>query len=391
MKTDSMRRKLFFIFLLFFLTAILNSCVERYRPLIDKYDNLLVIDGNITNLPGPYTVRLSRSAPLHNLEFIPVTDCELTISDNTGNSEVLLAVEPGIYQTSPSGIQGVVGREYKISILLPDGNTYESDFEELKKAVELDSVYAQIEYRENETVDHTTVGYQFYLDTKMADAEKNYFLWNLNATYHYQSDYTIRWVYIDTLEWFHGPWRLYNCWIDDPISEIFIYSTEGLSSSLVTAFPLHFVNTETRRLSVKYSLFVKQFTISQRAYTFFKGLKENTDQGSLYEQQPSQIRGNVKNINDINEPVLGYFLTAGLHEKRIFVDRPKYPVDHYYYTCELTEGIFDDYADLMWMGWHEVPVYVIETPGGRRAVPHQACVDCRRHGGTIEKPDFWID
>lgn len=386
-----MFRKVFFISSILLFAFGLNTCVERFRPNIDKYDNLLVIDGNITNQPGPYTVRLSRSAPLHNLEFIPVTECELTIFDNTGNSEILVSVAPGIYQTSPSGIQGIVGREYKISIQLPDGKAYESDFEELKQAVELDSVYAQIEYREGESVDHTLAGYQFYLDTKVVTAETNYFFWSLEATYHYQSDYTIRWIWEGTLEWFHGPWKLYNCWIDDPISDIFVFNTKGLVTPRVTAFPLHFVNTDTRRLSVKYSLLVKQFTVSQHAYAFFEGLKENTDQGSLYEQQPSQIRGNIKNINDINEPVLGYFLIAGLDQKRIFVDRPKYPVHHYYYKCELNEGVFDAYADLMWMGWHKIPVYVIETPGGRRGVPNQTCVDCRLKGGTIEKPDFWID
>ena len=386
-----MFRKVFFISSILLFAFGLNSCVERFRPNIDKYDNLLVIDGNITNQPGPYTVKLSRSAPLHNLEFIPITDCQVSIFDNTGISEVLVPVDAGVYQTSPSGIQGIVGRQYKISIQLPDGNIYESDFEELKQAVELESVYTQIEYREDETVNHTLAGYQFYLDTKKADTEANYYFWSLEATYQYQSDYTIRWIYRDTLEWFHAPWKYYNCWTTDPLSDIYVFNTEGLITPVITAFPLHYVNTETRKLSVRYSLLVKQFTISKQAYSFFEGLQDNTGEGSLYSQQPTQIRGNVFNIDNAGEPVLGYFLIAGLHEKRLFVDRPKLPVHFYYSQCQLTEADFEAYAQLPWYASAEFPYFAIETPGGRRAVPNQACVDCRRKGGMVEKPDFWID
>lgn len=370
-------------------TLLLSSCVERFRPELDKYDDLLVVDGQITNLPPPYIVRLSKSSPLYTQETEAVTDCEVIISDDIGTDEILSEVEPGVYQTDSLGIQGIIGRQYKISIRLGNGSYYESDFEELKHPVELDSVYAQIEHREAGGYDHTLDGYQFYLNTKEAPSDTNYLLWNLEAIYHYQSDYTIRWVWEGTLEWFHAPWKYYNCWIDDPISDIFVLSTSGLNSPNVNAFPLHFVDTETRKLSVKYSLLVKQFTINEEAYAFYEGIQNNSDQGSLYEQQPGQIRGNVHNTSNMSEPVLGNFLVAGVHQKRIFVDPLLWPSQYYYSKCVLNEGDFDDYADLLWLGWHEIPVYVIETPGGRRAVPNQSCVDCRRKGGTVEKPDFW--
>lgn len=34
------------------------------------------------------------------------------------------------------------------------------------------------------------------------------------------------------------------------------------------------------------------------------------------------MTGNVKNQDDPDEPVLGYFLVAGMDEKRIFLQRP---------------------------------------------------------------------
>ena len=380
------------LFLVFFLLAFLFSCKESYWPELDKYENVLVVDGLITNEPGPYTVRLSFSSPIDSAKFIPYTNCQLIISDNTGNSEALTESEPGIYMTSDLGIQGIIGRKYKLEIHTTDNKTYESLFEELKAPVGIDSVYAEIEYRQDVNYDYDLVGYQFYLNTELAEQDTNFYFWRADATYHYQSDFTIRWYYDGQLNWFHGPDSLYNCWSTYRVGRIFTKSTQFMTIPRIDRYPLHYINTQTRQLSVRYSLLVKQYTIGKEAYVFWNGLEEqNSDQEGLYMSQPYQINGNVKNIDDNAEPVLGYFLVAGVSEKRIFVDRPKYPILLYYSVCLLSEADFEAYGQLGWADPVSYPIYAIETNGGRRAVPNQACVDCRLKGGTITKPDFWID
>ena len=168
-------------------------------------------------------------------------------------------------------------------------------------------------------------------------------------------------------------------------------STRSLTTPVITGFPLHYVNTQTRVLSVRYSLLVKQYALNEEAFTYWSKLEEmNSDQGSLYTQQPYQTRGNLRNVDDEDETVLGYFLVAGISEKRIFVDRPN-SLPFYYPICDLDEADFEAYGMLNMADPVFYPIYAIETPGGRRAVPPQGCVDCRRHGGTIFKPEFWID
>ena len=49
---------------------------KKYWPELDKYEDVLVVDGMITNKPGPYTIRLSISAPIDSAEFIPYPDCQ---------------------------------------------------------------------------------------------------------------------------------------------------------------------------------------------------------------------------------------------------------------------------------------------------------------------------
>ncbi|MCB2208438.1 MAG: hypothetical protein KQH67_09070 [Bacteroidetes bacterium] len=108
-------------------------------------------------------------------------------------------------------------------------------------------------------------------------------------------------------------------------------------------------------------------------------------------RQPFQVEGNISNRNNPNETVLGYFFAGGLEERRVFFDRPPLSVPFYYSNCELTQRDFEAYNDL-WMAdpgyW---PIYITTSPDGTRAVPHRSCIDCRKSGGEIKKPDFWID
>ncbi len=39
------------------LSIVNHSCVDEYWPDIDSYDKLIVIDGMITNQPGPFQVQ----------------------------------------------------------------------------------------------------------------------------------------------------------------------------------------------------------------------------------------------------------------------------------------------------------------------------------------------
>lgn len=371
-----------------------TTCEERYWPDLDgKYQDLLVIEGMITNNAGPYIIQLTKSTSVDNPEYKPLSDYEIVIHDDQGNSELLTEVEQGRYYTAADGIQGVVGRNYKVTIQSPEGKKYESDFEELKEPVEIDTVFIALEYHADEDFPYDIPGYQFLLNTKTANDNVSYFLWRLEQTYEYNADFLIFFMYNGSLHIFSDP-DLYNtCWTTNWVNQIFTGSTFDLSEPFLTNFPLHYVSFDTREMSVRYSLLVEQYTISEKAQEYWENVNDqNTSGGELYTTMPFQVRGNLSNINDPNETVLGYFQAAGIDTKRIFLNRPVYPVEMYYPVCELTSADYEEYG---WMFLsndpREWPRYVTINAGGQRAVPTPACVDCRESGGTIEKPDFWID
>lgn len=376
---------------------LLNSCVEKYWPdLGDKYEKILVVDGMISNQPGPYTIRLSYSSQVRYIESLPVKRCAVIISDNFGNTELLNEFEPGKYITTNPEFQGVVGRQYKLKIFTNDAKTYESPFQELQETVAIDSIYAHLEFRYSPETTYDLAGFQFYVTSDIAAKDTTYFIWRLEQTYKFNANYRARHMFDGQMHNVTHPAFNYTCWKTETVPEIFTYNTSRLSEPLIQDLPLHYVTTETKELSKKYSVLVNQLTISKEAYNYWYGVQNQIEgQGSLYDRQPYQIRGNISNINDETEPVLGYFFAAGSDEKRIFVDRPTGVNFHFNTTCGY---VTEDLTNALYRIRSQWPVYLMriyseEGEGyGLMALPNnQSCVDCREAGGTILKPEFWED
>jgi len=388
-------RQIVFVITLFSITILLNSCVDEYWPDIGtKYDELLVVDGSLSNEPGPYIIKLSKSLNIEIPEYKPLSNYEVIISDNLGNSEVLKEIEKGIYQTSADGIQGIIGRSYKLMIKSPSNDRYETEYEILQNPIEIDNVYSEIGKKTVAGYDHKLSGLQFYVDTKMADKDTNYILWRLEDTYEYNANYRAKYIYDHFQMHLLNPSdSLYTCWRTRKRKEIITATTKNQTEPKIIKMPLQFISTETKELSVRYSVLVKQYTLNYKAYDYWNKLIEIEDDVSwLYAIQPYPVLGNVRNIADDSEIVLGYFMVTGIDKKRIFVDKPD-GLDWYYNTtCAFIQ---EDMYTLLNLWRYSWPLYLAasysNSGGGQGpALPvSQVCVDCRESGGVLEPPDFW--
>lgn len=376
------------------LLTITPACEDPYWPeLGNKYEDLLVVEGRISNQPGPYTVKLSHSATLLYPKYFPVEGFEVSIQDDAGNTAVLTESEAGVYKTDPEEIQGEIGRAYRLRINDTKGNTYTTDFEELREPILIDTIHTEIEYTNSEFYSFGIPGYRFFITTQNGTSDTTFVRWQLEETYEYNSDFKIYFYYDGELHDFPDPDSLHTCWLTEPVYNVFTASTAGLNSSNIENYPLHYVSFEQREISVRYSLLIQQLTLSEAAYAYWKDVADqNTSGGELYTSLPFQIKGNIYNINNSEEIVLGYFEVAGQDNMRVFINRPAPPQQMYYQICELTEGDYKEYGEMfrLW-DWREWPRYVVVDLYGNRAVPQKLCSDCREKGGTIQQPDFWID
>ncbi|HPE57350.1 MAG TPA: DUF4249 domain-containing protein [Bacteroidales bacterium] len=378
-----------FRLILFLVFTVLTACVEEYWPEIEKYDNLLVVDGIMTNARGAIIVKLSRSASLDQSVFIPETEASLSITDNIGNQITLQEKDPGIY-LSDSTTQPMAGRSYQLNIQLANGESYESETELLQEPIKISQVTWEEELKPGHELLHDIEGYQFYIDSKEAIKDSSFLMWSLLETYKYKSDFKIQIYYDGEIKPFPRPDSLQTCWKTERVSQLFTGRTDGLNQPVIRHFPLHYVDTETRKLYIRYSLLVNQYTLTESAWNFWEQVKiQSEEQGGLYQTQPYRIVGNIKNINDPDEAVLGQFTVAGTDTMRVFV--PRAPLNYYYEKCILSEADIENFSAITEFPPESWPIYATTSPEGAAALPLQECLDCRLKGGTIQEPVFWTN
>src|SRR5882762_10507816 len=184
-----------FVFALLVVIMGLAACQKVVNLNLKNASGKYVVEGNVTNLPGPYQVTIGKTGEVtSDYVFQGVGGATVSIRDNTGNGETLLEVQPGVYQTK--SLQGVEGRTYYLSILV-GGRTYTSssvmpypvnldslyivdvyNFSKMVKAVVpvfTDPVGQGNSYRFNETINGVLDKTMFYQNDDFTDGRKSTF------------------------------------------------------------------------------------------------------------------------------------------------------------------------------------------------------------------------
>ena len=105
------------------ITVIMLIHLSCYRDAIDldldEIQSQVVIEGNITDLSGPYIVKISK--PVYFTAaggFQPISDAEVIITDDNGFSEILQEGTDGYYKSH--NLQGVPGNTYSLIVSIED-------------------------------------------------------------------------------------------------------------------------------------------------------------------------------------------------------------------------------------------------------------------------------
>lgn len=362
------------------------SCKEEIIFKSSGYQPTLVIDGILINKEIPCTVKISYSSPVDFPEFATVENCEVSIIENDNNKTNLVETEPGVYVSSPDDLIGIPGNSYSLYVKTPNGNEYITEPQLMNSPVDIDSVYSEFTTIENADYVYGLPGYKFSISTQESSSEESYFLWNMIETYQYHADYTLFGMYnkfgkfvevgTDTSDIFS---EVYWCWKTQNTGYIVTGTTFNLSTPQISKQPILFVGTDTRKLQKRYSLLINQYTITEEAYSFWKKIEDQSSNDNfLVANQPFKIIGNLQNINNSDEEVYGYFTVATVDQARVFVDEPSAP---FYYTICFVNYDLD----------FPISNYYVISEEGYLGTVYGRCLDCTSLGGTIEKPDFWID
>ena len=127
-------------YLLFFVISI-SSCQKVINVKLNDSAQQYVIEGEVTNAAGPYTVSISRSRNFtENNDFDQITGATVLITDVTSSlTDTLRVSSPGKYSTSK--LQGVPGHSYQLNVVI--GNQrFTATSVMPTQLVRIDSLYA---------------------------------------------------------------------------------------------------------------------------------------------------------------------------------------------------------------------------------------------------------
>jgi hypothetical protein len=378
------------------LTVLLltGGCVESFTPEVDEIPEMIVISGRINSSEGQQFVEVSRSSSFNEPAYIPVIKCTVVISDDKNNRFTLWEYAPGKYTCWIDWTYLITGTGFKVEVTTPEGNQYESDYETILTCPPVENLYYEEKRKDTDDPDNPLYGIQFYLDTDATGHETKNFMWELTETWEYYSKYMVGDYYDGKINFTGLTYdTLFYCWKTGRIYDIYTFTANNLTSGRITRYPLNYVSGNTDRLSVKYSLLVKQYAISENAYNYWNAVQRQTQNtGGFYETQPVSIKGNIRCVNHPGETVLGYFMVSCCTERRIFVPRD---FDFAVYTPPCQPYEFDPESLTIFLSGfkpEDYPVFLLNLSGtsqGPWDYADQSCFDCTRLGGSVNKPDFW--
>ncbi|MEO6288306.1 MAG: DUF4249 family protein [Ginsengibacter sp.] len=161
----------------------------------------------------------------------------------------------------------------------------------------------------------------------------------------------------------------------------------------MSQIPLTYIEPHDFRLSVLYTILVRQYAFDINGYNYLLALRNNTEKvGSIFDPQPNQTVGNIHCISNPSETVVGYVGAGNSIEQRIFIRNDELPPGWNKTPNCPTKDVLNDPDSLKFYfgSGGFAPISAIEVLGAPVAYPGSfiECVDCTLRGTNI-KPAFW--
>ena len=130
-------------FLLFLALAIsFSACVTPYQPEVRSIPPAMVVDGLLTDQPGPHTVQLTYTADYTNSSVnLLVEKAVVWLTDDANIRQNLTETSAGSYQTAAS-FRGQIGRSYVLHIRV-NNREYASKPERIRSVAKIERAYSE--------------------------------------------------------------------------------------------------------------------------------------------------------------------------------------------------------------------------------------------------------
>jgi Domain of unknown function (DUF4249) len=363
---------------------ILAGCVEEYNPALKPEDtDILVVDGFVNTVANLASVKLTVASPMYGPEKpLPETGATVTLENKAGDKIPLKNNGDGTYSIASSEINGA--DEYRLHIQRSSDREYYSTYVE---SIQAQSVIDNVKY---EIIDNNV---HVYVDAHDPSLTAKYFLWEIEEVWEYASSFPSYFKVVGKDIVRRQPDDgIGICWNTAGSPKVLIYNAEKQSAPVVNHFEVAVVASQSQKLSRRYSINVRQRVLSQDAYKYWLQLKETTEHiGGLFDPQLSSVIGNMKSNDGV--PVIGYFGSGDVVEKRIFISHEELP-EKFGDMSEIPMCSFS--TDMILIPGFRLELVTEKTllieydsPSRGYYTADPFCVDCRMQGGTTRRPPYW--
>ncbi len=376
-----MNKRLFFLLTVFVMLAF-AGCKDPYDlPPSSVADSYLVVEGYLS-ANSPTTITLSRTFKLDDTARArPELRASVSVEAKSGVVYPLAAIGNGKYQIERLPMQS--GEQYRLHIRTAANQEYFSEFIDYKQTPAIDSI----------TWKRLDKGVQVYANTHDPQNDTRYYRWDYDETWEFHSAFLSNYDYVNKQIVLRDQTENISvCWTSAISTHILLGSSAKLQNDVIAEAPLTLIPNRSWKLSVKYSILVRQYGLTEKAYQYWQNVMKNSEKlGSIFDPQPTEIKGNLYSATNANEVVIGFISAGTVEEKRLFIAGYQVPFWGYGYDCteEIVVDNKDSLENLFGQGNFE-PINEAVTATGALGYSYSRtdCVDCRLLGINV-RPPFW--
>lgn len=336
------------------LLGIGSACVDPEDISLRGGVDLIVVDATITDLAEPQRIQLNhaKADPVTGrFGSLPLTKASVAVRVDSAQLVPCQETGPGTYQL-PANFRGQVGHAYQLQFSLGDGTRYVSTQQVMPfgppinkltprfNATSLPAGLYQFGFR---------AGYDLFISTPDPAQQRNYYRWDW-ALYEkqiwcrtcyqgiyvdsVQRDYIQNGVYVSSrqaVEDCFPPavrpntdfWNDYRCrtpcWDILHNYSLSLFDDQLTNGALLNGKNVAQVPLFTRQPAL---LEVRQGALTADAYRYLQLFQQQTQNtGGLADTPPTALPGNVRNVTNPTQSVIGYFTASAVSSVRYWLDK----------------------------------------------------------------------
>lgn len=256
------------------------SCEDPIEVELETGETLLVVDGWITDQPGPQSITLSTTSAYFDNQGTPrMSGARISVTDSDGMVEVFTERTPGVYNSSED-FAGVVGQKYYLNIQL--GNEIYEAETEIRRPAQIDSLN------------------QVYKQKGMMNKEGIYVQYFGPEAEGIGDFYRFRIFKNGQL-------------LNRPTDLIVVQ--DRLSDGAY----FHETQFHTEPFEVSDRVVIENWSITEDAFFFYSEMQDQISNGGMFAEPVANIRTNIKSAPGNQQKAVGYFGGASVVRQELLI------------------------------------------------------------------------